>query len=58
MGTGSARPTVGRRLAAIASIVLVVGVVVASLAIGADEPLRVLTGLALLVVFLAAVWSP
>ena len=56
MGSGSARPAIGRRVAAIASIVLVVGVVVASLAIGADEPLRVLTGLALLVVFLASVW--
>ncbi len=50
------RPSVGRRLAAIVSILLVVGVVVASLAIGTDEPLRVLTGLVLLVVFLGAVW--
>jgi diacylglycerol kinase family enzyme len=52
----SARPSVMRRLTAIASIVLVVGVVVASLAIGLDEPLRVLLGLALIVVFLAAAW--
>ena len=53
---GQTRPSARRRLAAIASILLVVGVIVASLAIGTDEPLRVLTGLVLLVVFLAAIW--
>ena len=53
---GAPRPSAGRRLAAIVSILLVIGVVVTTLAIGTDEPLRVLTGLVLLVVFLAAVW--
>jgi diacylglycerol kinase family enzyme len=43
-------------VAAIVSILLVVGVIVTSLAIGTDEPLRVLTGLILLAVFLTAVW--
>jgi hypothetical protein len=52
LAMASARPSMMRRLAAIASIVLVV----ASLAIGPDEPLRVLLGLELIVVFLAAAW--
>ena len=56
MGTRSATPSAGRRLAAIVAILLVLGVIVASLAIGTDEPLRVLAGLVLIVVFLAAVW--
>ena len=56
MGTRSATPSAGRRLAAIVAILLVLGVIVASLAIGTDEPLRVLAGLVLIVVFLAAAW--
>jgi diacylglycerol kinase family enzyme len=51
-----AQPSVTRRLAAIASILLVVSVILASLAIGTDEPIRVILGLALLIVFLVAVW--
>jgi diacylglycerol kinase family enzyme len=53
---GAARPTAGRRLAAIVAILLVVGVIVASFVIGTNEPLRLLLGLALIVVFLAAMW--
>ena len=53
---GGTRPSAGRRVAAIVSILLVVGVIVASLAIGTDEPLRVVTGFVLLLVFLAGVW--
>ena len=53
---GGTRPSAGRRAAAIVSILLVVGVIVTSLAIGTDEPVRVVAGLVLLAVFLAAVW--
>ncbi len=50
------KPSAGRRLAAIVSILLVIAVVVGSLARGWDEPLRVLTGFVLLAVLLAALW--
>jgi diacylglycerol kinase family enzyme len=53
---GDIRPSAGRRLAAIVSILLVIGVFISSLAIGTDEPLRVLIGLVLLAVFLTAAW--
>ncbi len=53
---GETRPSAARRLAAIVAILLVVGVIVASFAMVTDEPLRVLAGLALIVVLLAAVW--
>ena len=50
------RPSGLRRLAAIAALVLVVAVVVATLVRVAGDPLRVLVELLLLVVFLAAGW--
>ncbi len=53
---GTNQPTAGRRLAAIASILLVVAVIAASLARGWDEPLRLLGQFALMVVLLAAAW--
>jgi diacylglycerol kinase family enzyme len=51
-----AKPSAAHRAAAIVAIVLVLGVIVASLAIGTDEPLRVVAGLALIAVFLSGVW--
>ena len=56
MSVSTQRPSGLRRLAAIAALVLVAAVVVATLVRVVNEPLRVLVELLLLVVFLAAGW--
>ena len=53
---GANHPGPGRRAASIASILLVVAVVAASLARGWDEPIRLVAQLGLMVVLLAAAW--
>ena len=56
MSVSTQRPGGARRLAAFASIVLVLAVVVATLVRVVTDPLRVVVQLLLLVVFLGAAW--
>ncbi len=53
---GQGRPTTNQRVAAIVAILLVVGVVVVTVSLTADEFLRVITQIALLFVLVCAAW--
>lgn len=53
---GQGNPTAGQRIAAIAAILLVAGVIIATIALSATELLRVFTQLVLIFVLVCAAW--